>query len=556
MPGFGCSSPQPERAIADWPLNIATLLAHEGWLSADAPKINAIGYSFGGPHVLSLLSSASLLSHLSALMLVSPTMPPELADAIPPAEQPKNVIPFRAVALSPTFGRGFIAISLLLMRRRVFREADSAMARLRVHGHESLASWLEASNERALSRTSAGLADNLRLREDTWRFIDQAATALRTSQTRVVVLSDPGDTIDPPSVSRALVTKLLANAENANVQHISMPTPSEHGHWHYWVQFEEELALFLEAVGQRAPLGSLSRTCEPSPLREFGPFYKPAQPHKTSSEICAADAAAAQHGWAVASSTFARRFERGLQTLEVSGVVTAWDGSDCVAVVGAEVDVWQSHQYGPYGHLDVGVSDGFCQGYVRTDDTGRFSFRIVMPGSYGALAGASPLGPTVDLPPFVDRHIHLAVWAAGHELLVTQILYLDDPLLNSGIRSKHHGYEGTGVLMHPQRSNASDTVWSLEEITLTLPRTKRPSRIVASRAEATRAYCTYSVGDFLTPAVCMDHITPFVPPMALYFFILPAMLYVYLPLAALLVLWGFVHCCCRRRRPGAKDKSD
>jgi protocatechuate 3,4-dioxygenase beta subunit len=287
-----------------------------------------------------------------------------------------------------------------------------------------------------------------------------------------------------------------------------------------------------------------AETCSPSPLREFGPFYKPGSPYKST--VCEYDPRVESLGYSIAMSTFSRTYFNGSFPLVVRGVVK--EGQHCALLPGAEVEAYQSHQFGVYGNLNPLQGNGFCRGVVLTNDQGQFEFRSYLPGSYGVLAGLSPLGPSVDLPPFVDRHIHMAVWAKGHEVLITQLLFNDDKLLGSSVRGVPHGYDGGGLVVSPTW-DAANEVWVAEGVELVLPREKRPERLKNSRAEAAEDYCQYSLGDLIVPSLCMPKLaqpTGPVPPSWLFELLLPGTLYIWLPSVAILILLRMLRVCFKQ----------
>lgn len=538
MPGHGCSTRQPSRRLGEWGASVASVLKQEKWLN-DNKGFFVAGYSFGAPHALALLGSPALDDHIKGMFLVSSTLAPELRSEIAESELPSEIIPLKSWITDPSYGPPLMKFVSTVAKRRAFGKLYKAMDRLRAAGLGPLSDWLQASNDRVFSHGLSGMSDNLRLRESDWGFLPAVRLALsqKSADFPLLLLSEKTDSIDPSAVSEALAQYLNAGNERNVARHIVWPEISEHDHWHYWERFETHLWHFLSSISELKPKMShgleSSARCEPVPAREYGPFYKPGQPFKNT--ICERDEKAEKLGWAVADSTFTRSWQPGLQPLEVSGTVTAWNGKACIPVANAEIDVWQSHQYGPYGNLNPNEQDGFCRGVVRTDENGHFSFSTFMPGSYGVLAGSGPFGPGVDIAPFVDRHIHLAIWAPGYELGVTQMLHLDDPLLKSGVRSLHHGYEGTGVLVRPE--NHTDK-WHFKGVELAMPRSQRPSRIFETRQEAARAFCSYSAGDILTPAVCMPSVVMWISPMTVYFLLMPCLLYVVITLGCMLLCLG------------------
>jgi hypothetical protein len=105
---------------------------------------------------------------------------------------------------------------------------------------------------------------------------------------------------------------------------------------------------------------------------------------------------------------------------------------------------------------------------------------------------------------FISSFFFQVVWAPGEEVLVTQLLWLNDVLLGSSVRSVGHGYAGTGVIVDPKpadsfshesaasddsavgESGKSTQKFELRDVELVLPKTRRPGRMWPSRKEAVR----------------------------------------------------------------------
>jgi protocatechuate 3,4-dioxygenase beta subunit len=92
---------------------------------------------------------------------------------------------------------------------------------------------------------------------------------------------------------------------------------------------------------------------------------------------------------------------------------------DCrSALSDAELDLWQADGDGHYdndGTLSVPQSRFRLRGKLRTDKTGAFTVRTIVPGRY--LNGRQ----------YRPAHIHAKVRAQGHRALTTQLYFPDDP---------------------------------------------------------------------------------------------------------------------------------
>ncbi|KAK3368819.1 Alpha/Beta hydrolase protein [Lasiosphaeria ovina] len=71
-PGFGLSSPQPGRRIADWPADVAAF-AH----TKNLPRFAVLGVSGGGPYALACAAAAPLRGMLAGVGLLASAPPPD-----------------------------------------------------------------------------------------------------------------------------------------------------------------------------------------------------------------------------------------------------------------------------------------------------------------------------------------------------------------------------------------------------------------------------------------------------------------------------------------------
>jgi catechol 1,2-dioxygenase len=90
---------------------------------------------------------------------------------------------------------------------------------------------------------------------------------------------------------------------------------------------------------------------------------------------------------------------------------TVFQSSDCSTPVGnAIIDIWHCDSKGKYDN------EGFkCRGVVKSDSKGRYSFKTILPPSYGSR----------------PRHIHFKVRAEGFKELTSQIYFKGDPNLQN-----------------------------------------------------------------------------------------------------------------------------
>jgi protocatechuate 3,4-dioxygenase beta subunit len=98
--------------------------------------------------------------------------------------------------------------------------------------------------------------------------------------------------------------------------------------------------------------------------------------------------------------------------LEVEGTVYAPDGE--TPAPGVVLYVYQTGLDGLYARDDSGVPR--LRGYVKTDSSGRYSYRTIRPGSY----------PRTSIP----AHVHTQLWGGGYEPQWNRDLnFGDDPFL-------------------------------------------------------------------------------------------------------------------------------
>jgi protocatechuate 3,4-dioxygenase beta subunit len=116
--------------------------------------------------------------------------------------------------------------------------------------------------------------------------------------------------------------------------------------------------------------------------------------------------------------------------LFVRGTVRSTDGSP---LPGAVVDVWQTGPAGGYDIWDERQPEGNFRGRVRAEEDGAYEFQTMLPKPYTV----PTVGPTgryleaIGQHPWRPAHIHFKVTAPGHQRLVTQVFFPDDPYLEN-----------------------------------------------------------------------------------------------------------------------------
>jgi protocatechuate 3,4-dioxygenase beta subunit len=114
--------------------------------------------------------------------------------------------------------------------------------------------------------------------------------------------------------------------------------------------------------------------------------------------------------------------------LFVGGTVMSTDGTP---LPGAVIDVWQTGPTGGYDIWDEQQPDYNFRGRFRTSDSGGYEFQTMVPKPY-TVPTDGPVGRylgAVGQHPWRPAHIHFKVSAEGHDTLVTQVFFPDDPYL-------------------------------------------------------------------------------------------------------------------------------
>jgi protocatechuate 3,4-dioxygenase beta subunit len=116
--------------------------------------------------------------------------------------------------------------------------------------------------------------------------------------------------------------------------------------------------------------------------------------------------------------------------LFVRGTVTSAGGPPLPEAV---VDVWQTGPDGGYDVWDPRQPDYNFRGRWRVEDSGEYEFQTMLPKPY-TVPTEGPVGRYLEAMgqhPWRPAHIHFKVTAPGHETLVTQVFFPDDPYLEN-----------------------------------------------------------------------------------------------------------------------------
>ncbi len=142
--------------------------------------------------------------------------------------------------------------------------------------------------------------------------------------------------------------------------------------------------------------GAQAVRLKPTPQDVEGPYYPKTWANEVDNDLI----------------TFNGKKYAGGIPMALSGLVRGDDGS---ILKDAMVEIWQIDDAGEYRHPDFGgegpANRGF-QGYgrMRTDETGRYTFKTIKPIGY---SGRPP-------------HVHFKVIAAGHRTLITEMYFVGD----------------------------------------------------------------------------------------------------------------------------------
>jgi catechol 1,2-dioxygenase len=116
--------------------------------------------------------------------------------------------------------------------------------------------------------------------------------------------------------------------------------------------------------------------------------------------------------------------------LFVRGRVASTDGAP---LSGAVLDIWQTGPDGGYDIWDERQPDYNFRGRFGVDEDGAYEFQTMVPKPY-TIPTDGPVGRLLDATgqhPWRPAHIHFKVEANGHQPLVTQVFFPDDPYLEN-----------------------------------------------------------------------------------------------------------------------------
>jgi catechol 1,2-dioxygenase len=122
-------------------------------------------------------------------------------------------------------------------------------------------------------------------------------------------------------------------------------------------------------------------------------------------------------------------FENG-DVLFVHGRVTSADGTP---ISDAILDIWQTGPDGGYDLWDERQPDYNFRGRFGVDEDGSYEFQTMVPKPY-TIPTDGPVGRLLEATgqhPWRPAHIHFKVEAEGHEPLITQVFFPDDPYLDN-----------------------------------------------------------------------------------------------------------------------------
>jgi protocatechuate 3,4-dioxygenase beta subunit len=116
--------------------------------------------------------------------------------------------------------------------------------------------------------------------------------------------------------------------------------------------------------------------------------------------------------------------------LFVHGRVTSGDGTP---VSDAVLDIWQTGPDGGYDIWDERQPDNNFRGKFGVDEDGSYEFQTMVPRPY-TVPTDGPVGRLLEATgqhPWRPAHIHFKVEAEGHEPLITQVFFPEDPYLDN-----------------------------------------------------------------------------------------------------------------------------
>ncbi|MDQ3892377.1 MAG: 6-chlorohydroxyquinol-1,2-dioxygenase [Actinomycetota bacterium] len=116
--------------------------------------------------------------------------------------------------------------------------------------------------------------------------------------------------------------------------------------------------------------------------------------------------------------------------LFVHGRVTSAEG---IPISDAVLDIWQTGPDGGYDLWDERQPDYNFRGRFGVEEDGSYEFQTMVPKPY-TVPTDGPVGRLLEATgqhPWRPAHIHFKVEAEGHEPLITQVFFPDDPYLDN-----------------------------------------------------------------------------------------------------------------------------
>jgi protocatechuate 3,4-dioxygenase beta subunit len=107
--------------------------------------------------------------------------------------------------------------------------------------------------------------------------------------------------------------------------------------------------------------------------------------------------------------------------------------ADRTPISGAVLDIWQTGPDGGYDIWDERQPDYNFRGRFGVDKDGSYEFQTMVPKPYTVPTGG-PVGRILQATgqhPWRPAHIHFKVEAEGHEPLITQVFFPEDPYLDN-----------------------------------------------------------------------------------------------------------------------------
>jgi len=118
------------------------------------------------------------------------------------------------------------------------------------------------------------------------------------------------------------------------------------------------------------------------------------------------------------------------EVLFVGGRVSSTDGTPLPDAV---IDIWQTGPSGGYDIWDERQPEFNFRGRFHPAESGEYEFQTMVPKPY-TVPTEGPVGQylaAVGQHPWRPAHIHFRVTAPGHQTLVTQVFFPDDPYLDN-----------------------------------------------------------------------------------------------------------------------------